>query len=173
MNILKRAVFLAFLVIWTGCGYTNKIVLPYEGAKTIAVPMFRNSIPPESMLTYIAGLEPGVTQAVIDELVRDGNLKVVDEKNADLILKGELARFEQEGFRFNLYEQVAQYRLFIVVRLELIDARTKKVYWKEKNFTGETDYFIQGPRAISQEQATEKAIADLAEKIANRVVEEW
>jgi len=165
--------FLAFLMVWTGCGYTNKIVLPYEDAKTIAVPMFRNAIPPESMLTYIAGLEPEVTQAVIDELVRDGNLKVVDEKNADLVLEGALVRYEQEGFRFNLYEQVAQYRLFIVVSLKLVDTRTKKVYWEEKNFTGETEYFIEGPRAIPQEQATEKVIADLADKIANRVVEEW
>ncbi len=169
-----RGLFVAiFLLLISGCGYSNKVVLPYKDAKTIAIPMFRNAIPPENILTYVAGLETNITQAVIDEVAKDGNLKVVDPKNADLILKGEVIGYEQEPFRFNRFEQVDEFRLFIVVRLKLENAKTGDVVWSEKNFSGDTQYFINGPRAIRQEDAAHKAITDLAGKIVNRVVEEW
>ncbi len=157
----------------SGCGYTNKVVLPYTDAQTIAVPMFKNTIPPENILTYVAGLETHLTQAVLDDLVQDGNLKITDTDKADLILRGEIVGYEQEPFRFNHFEQVDEFRLFIVVKLFLEDRKTGQILWKEDNFSGDTQYFINGPRTIQEEQAAQKAILDLAGKIVNRVVEDW
>ncbi len=169
----KKLFPLVLLIFLLGCGYSNKVVLPYREAKTIAVPMFKNTIPPQNILSYVAGLETHLTQAVVNEIAKDGNLKVVDEKNADLILRGEIHAYEKEGFRFNRFEQVDEFRLFIVVRLILEDRRTGKRLWTEKNFSGDTQFFINGPRAIPEEQAAQKAVTDLAEKIVNRVVEDW
>ncbi len=172
-SFLGLVLFITMAVGIGGCGYNNKVVLPYKDAKTIAVPMFRNSIPPENILTYVAGLESHLTQAVLDDFVTDGNLKITDIDKADLILRGEIAGYEQEPFRFNHFEQVDEYRLFIVLRLTLEDRKTGQVIWKEDNFSGDTQYFINGPRAIQEEQAAEKAILDMANKIVNRVVEDW
>lgn len=170
----KGLLFMAVVMLgFSGCGYDNKIVLPYKGAQTIAVPMFLNSIPPENILTYVAGLETNVTQAVIDELVEDGNLRLMDADKADLILRGELIAYEQEPFRFNRFEQVDEFRLFIVVKLSLEDRRTGQVLWQEANFSGDTQYFINSPRSVPEEQAARQAIGDLAQKIVNRVVEDW
>jgi len=174
LNRLKGLPALILLLsLISGCGYTNKIVLPYKDAKTIAVPMFRNAIPPESVFVYVAGIEAGITQAVSDGLARGGNLKLVDVEDADLELVGEIKRYEQEGFRFNVYKQVQQFRVFMTVNLRLEDRRTGKVIWEEKNFTGESEYFIDGPRAVTPEQAAEKVYTDLADRIVKRVVDEW
>ena len=176
---MKNKFFLGLILFVTlavgmgGCSYSNKVVLPYKDAKTIAVPMFRNTIPPQNILTYVAGLESHLTQAVLDDFVTDGNLKVTDMDKADLILRGEIVGYEQEPFRFNHFEQVDEFRLFIVVKLALEDRKTGQVIWKEENFSGDTQYFINGPRAIQEELAAQKAIADLANKIVNRVVEDW
>lgn len=162
-----------FCILLAGCGYSNKVVLPYPEAKTIAVPMLKNTIPPQNILSYVAGLETHLTQAVVDEIARDGNLRLVDEEDADLVLRGEITAYEKEGFRFNRFEQVDEFRLFIVVKLILEDRKTGKRLWTEKNFSGDTQFFINGPRVIPEEQAAQKAITDLAEKIVNRVVEDW
>lgn len=168
----RRFLIAVLVLLISGCGYTHKVTLP-NAAKTVFVPMFKNSIPPENILTYVAGLETDITQAVVDELVRDGNLKVVDSKNAELLLRGEIVGYEQEAFRFNRFEQVDEFRLFMVVKLTLEDAKTGNILWKENNFSGDTQYFVNGPRAIPEEQAAHRAIFDLAEKIVNRVVEDW
>lgn len=169
----KPLFLLALALLAAGCGYTNKIVLPYERADSIAVPMFTNAIPPENILTYVAGLESRLTQAVVNDLAKDGNLRLEDTGRADLILRGEIIAYEQEPFRFNRFEQVDEYRLFIVVKLTLEDRQTGKILWTEENFSGDTQYFINGPRKIEEEQAAGKAITDLAGKIVNRVVEDW
>lgn len=171
--MLKKWAFYILLLSLTGCGYTNKITLPYGDAATIYVGNFKNRIPPENILTYVAGLESSVTNAVIDGLAKDGNLKLADQEDADLILQGAVTGYEQEGFRFNRFEQVAEFRLFIVVALKLIDAKTDKVIWEEKAFSGDTQYFVEGNREITEETAAEKAIADLAAKIVDRIVESW
>ena len=169
----KTAVLILPLFLLSSCGYSNKLVLPYQNAQTIAVPTFKNTIPAENILTYVAGLETHITQSVIDEMVKDGNLRVADAKDADLILRGEIVGYEQEPFRFNRFEQVDEFRLFIVVKLTLEEAKTGNIIWKEENFSGDTQYFINGPRSIPEEEAAQKAIRDLAEKIVNRVVENW
>jgi len=161
------------LIVLAGCGYTNQITLPYNEAVTIAVPTFRNSIPPENLLTNVAGLEIDITQAVIDEMVKDGNLKVVDRDKADLVLIGDIVAYEQEPFRFSRFEEVDEFRLFITVALRLEDQRTDEVYWIEERFSGDTQYFINGPREVPEEEAAEIAIQDLADRVVNRVVEDW
>jgi hypothetical protein len=60
-----------------------------------------------------------------------------------------------------------------VVKLRLKEAKTGEILWEEGNFTGDTSYFVFGPRAISRALATDKMIERLARNVVDRIVEDW
>ncbi len=155
-----------------GCGYTNKTTLPRE-IRTIVVPTFEDRIPQEVEFTHQAGLPVDVTNAVIDRLLFDGNLRVVDEKDADVTLVGKIIRFDQEPTRFNEQERVEEYRLIITARVTLLDNRTQKPLWIEPNLSGDIEFFLEGSRAMGQRRAVEDAIKEIARNIVDRIVEDW
>ena len=156
----------------SGCGYTQEARLP-SGIKTIAVPTFKNEIPPKEQFAYRQGLEIELTNAIVDRFIFDGNLKVVDESKADAVLEGAIISYEQEGLRFDRLENVEEYRLFLVVRFKLIDRRTNKVIFEDPNFSGRTEFFVSRSPTNVRRSAANSATFDLATSIVNRIVEEW
>lgn len=163
---------LAFVIAMSGCGYTRKTVLA-RNIKTIYVETVKNKLDAEMLYAYQPGLEMDITNAVIKRLQQDGTLKVVKEKNADAILKTDLVSLEQEGLRFTALEGVSQYRLFIVVRLKLVDAKTGDVIWEEPNFSGDTEYYVTTVTEIGSQKASVDAVHRLAYNIADRITEDW
>ncbi|OGX06537.1 MAG: hypothetical protein A3G87_03585 [Omnitrophica bacterium RIFCSPLOWO2_12_FULL_50_11] len=163
---------LLYLSLLTGCGYTQQVHLPND-IKTIAVPTFADEIPPQSRFAYRPGLEIELTNAVIDRFIFDGNLKVVDESEADAILKGAVLAYEQEGLRFDDLESVEEYRLFLVVRFELMDQKTGEALITENYFSGQSDFFTSRTPASVRRVAANDAVTDLARNIVNRIVEAW
>lgn len=155
-----------------GCGYTQKTVLP-KGIKTLHVDTFQNKIPLDRVYPYEPGLEIKVTNAIIRRLHVDGNLKVVPREKADAVLEGDLIGFDQEGVRFTGLERIEEYRLYVAVALRLLDPKTGEILWKEPNFSGDTSYFVTGPRAISRTKATDQVIERLARNVVDRIVEDW
>ncbi|MBU1862638.1 MAG: hypothetical protein KKH94_03110 [Candidatus Omnitrophica bacterium] len=175
MNIKRVSTLMIVLVIITtfaGCGYTTKVTLP-SGIQTVYVPNFTNSIPQSKQYTYESGLEIDVTNGVIDRLLFEGVLKVVKEESADAVLLGEIIAYEQEVVRYTSSEGVSQYRLFIVTKLTLQRRGTKEIIWQENNFSGDTEYYIEGGNAVTERAAANQAIEDLAKKIVDRIVQNW
>ncbi len=161
------------LISASGCGYTSKTKLPYD-IKSIYVETVLNKIPIEQMYSYQPGLEMDITNAVIQRLQVDGNLKVVSDKDqADAILSTDLKAYEQEGVRFNSLEGVSEYRLFLVLNLTLKHRETGEIIWNEPNFSGNDEYFVTEVRSMGQRSATTKAITDLAKKVVDRITEDW
>ncbi len=156
----------------SGCGYTRKTVLP-QNIKTIYVETVKNKLDAEKLYAYQQGLEMDITNAVIQRLQLDGTLKVVEQKKADAILKTDLMSLEQEGLRFNSLEGVSQYRLFIVVSLKLVNAKTGDLIWAEPNFSGENEYYVTTVTSIGQQKAAVDAVRRLAYNIADRITEDW
>jgi len=154
-----------------GCGYTTGSLLPSH-MKTIAVPIFKNSISPESLsYQYHPGVEVDITREVIDRFFFDGNLRVVGVgEEADLELVGELIDYIKEPLRYGPdAKDVTEYRLTLVVNISLRDLRKDVVAWEEKNFTGDATYFTTG----TESSALSNAIKDLARNIVDRTVEGW
>ncbi|MEI7752636.1 MAG: LptE family protein, partial [Candidatus Omnitrophota bacterium] len=133
----------------------------------------KNKLDMEALTAYQQGLEMDITNAVIQRLQQDGTVKVVEQKNADAILKTDLVSLQQEGLRFNALEGVAQYRLFIVVSLQLVDAKTGDIIWKEPNFSGDTEYYLTTVTSIGQQKASVDATHRLAYNIVDRITEDW
>lgn len=166
------ALFLAVATILSGCGYTQKTVLPRD-IKTIYVETVKNKVPVRDIYVYVPGLEMDITNAVIRRMQIDGNLKVVPRDEADAILEMDLVRLEQEGLRFTSLESVAEYRLYVVLDVQLIHRETSEVLWHEPNFSGDNEYFVSDVRTVSQEEAAEKAVEKLAVNVVDRIVEDW
>ena len=154
------------------CGYTSKTKLAYD-IKSVYVETALNKISVEQMYSYQPGLEMDITNAVIQRFQVDGNLKVAPADQADAVLSMDLKAYEQEGVRFNPLENVSEYRLFIVLDLILKHRQTGEVIWREPNFSGNKEYFVTQIRSQGQRAATEKAIEDIAEKVVDRVTEDW
>jgi len=170
--VKKVSSLLVFLLILSGCGYTQKAVLP-ENVKTIHVDTVKNAIPIERLFGYVPGLEITITNAIIKRLNRDGNLQVVPKDQADAVLESELVSFDQEGLRFNNLESVEEYRLYLVLAMRLRNVKTGQIIWEEPNFSGDAEYFVSGVRSIAREEAAQQAVERLARNVVDRVVEDW
>lgn len=165
---MKRSVLfvlcLVFLVV-SGCGY--KLVgqgsLP-KHIKTIAIPIFAND-------TLEEGIEEVLTQAVIDEYVRGGKLRLVSESEADAILRGSIRSYRSdEVVTYNELNEVSSYKLTINVDVELEDRTNDTVIWKTENLAEDAD-FDGGPDVdITTEKENENnALTEVAEELAQRI----
>lgn len=163
---------LAWILVLSGCGYTTKTVLP-RGMKTIYVDTVKNKIPISQVMSYQQGLEMDITNAVIARFQVDGNLRVVTKDKADAILKMDLKAYEQEGLRFDQLEGVQEYRLFINMRLQLVDTKTNETIWEEPDFSGDDEYYVTEIKQQGEQAAAEQAVGKLAKNIVDRVVEDW
>lgn len=159
-------------VFISGCGYTQNVKLPND-IKTIAVETFKNEIPPQEQFAYRPGLESELRNVLVEQFLLDGNLKVVDESEADAVLRGSIISYEQEGLRFDRLESVEEYRLFLVVKFELVDRRTNAVILKESNFSGRAEFFVNQNPSTTRRSSANSATVDLARSLVDRIVEEW
>jgi len=172
------AIVLTAIFSVSGCGYTTRSLLP-SNLKTIYVENFVNKIKltaesndDRMYRAYRPGMEINAAKAIRDKYLFDGNLKVVDSENADLILKGELVDFRNEALRYDRSDNVMEYRIRIVVNIEM-QTKDGKVRWRENNFAGEWLYNTTGPLAKSESSAIVEAEADLARRVVERTIEEW
>lgn len=163
------------MVIFSSCGYTTRSTLP-SSLKTIYVETFKNNIDfavEGRRNLYLPLLEVNVRNAVINRFLFDGNLKIADADKADLILKGQLLSYDRTALRYADNGDVQEYRIHIMVSLELYNAQKQETSWTESGFVGEATYFVTGALAKSEETAVTDAITDLARRIVERTVEDW
>ena len=133
----------------------------------------KNKIRVDEIYAYHPGLEMMISNAIVQRLNRDGNLKVVPREKADAILESELIAFDQEGLRFNTLERVTEYRLFAVMALKLRNMKTGQIIWEEPNFSGDAEYFVSDVRSIAREEAAQRVANRLARNVVDRIVEDW
>jgi len=162
----RRMIGSSLLVLLTGCGYalvghTNSLPPTIH---TVQVPAFVNR-------TTRVGLEQQVTQAVGDEMVARGRLKLVSNPNdADAILNGSIDSFGIFPIAFNQQGRATQYQISITAKIELVDHRNDdKVIWKNDQYRFVENYQVnvESTDAFDQES---RAIADIAQRFAETLV---
>ena len=180
MKEVKVVLLLAAAFI-SGCGYTTGSLLP-EHLKTICIQPFRNKIELTDQLasdeyrfrSYRAHLETDITKELIDKFINDGNLKVVGENDADVILSGELIDYLRQPVRYGSdNETVEEYRISIICSITLDDQVKNKQMWQESRIIGDSTYNLSGEYATSESSAVSGAVSDLARRIVNRTIEGW
>ncbi|MDD5173649.1 MAG: LPS assembly lipoprotein LptE [Candidatus Omnitrophota bacterium] len=172
------ALFAAVLFI-AGCGYTTRSLLP-SNLKTIYVDNLVNGINVTAESSdkrmyrgYRPGMELEATRTIRNKYLSDGNLKIADKETADLILTGSLVDFRNEALRYDRSNDVEEYRIRLVVNLEMKNAKDGTVRWTENNFAGEALYRTTGPLVKSETTAIKEAADDLARRVVERTIEEW
>lgn len=164
---------------FAGCGYSSRSMISSK-YRTIYVTPFINRVDITNdadagykYKIYKPLLETDITSAVNNKFLFDGNLKPVQKELADVTLKGELIEFRRDPVRYTEGDDVAEYRINLVVNITLWDNKEDKLIWQENGFTGEASYFTTGPTAKSETVAVNDAITDLSRRIVERAVEEW
>jgi outer membrane lipopolysaccharide assembly protein LptE/RlpB len=168
---------LALIAIAPACGYhfsgTGGIVP--EGVKTISIPVFFNA-------TNEPYVDVDVTQAVVEEFLADGRLKVVSLEDADLALRGRIVKYEAIPVAYNPQSYVQQYLIHLVVDANLEDLRSKKILWQEKHIESSfiSEYPVSYSAAgtvditatkVAKDAAIMKASQDIAWTLRSRVLE--
>ena len=162
-----------------GCGYTTRSLIA-DKYQSVYITPFVNKIDfisetevANKYRVYRPMLESEITKAIIDKFIADGNLQVVKKESADLILTGDLVEFRKDPLRYTDNDDVAEYRLNMVINMKLLDTIHNKIVWEENGFTGDFSYFTTGPLAQSEDDAVNSAVRDLARRIVERTVEQW
>ncbi len=148
-----------------GCGYTTS-ALRGERIQKIHVGTFLNK-------TYEQGLDRLVTDAVIDEFIFKGGIKVVEKDRAEIELDGTVINYELKPLSYNRSNQAEEYRLRISVDVSLRDRATSKIIWEAKSLSGEWTFLLSGPLEVSEEDARSKAITYLAREVVQQALEMW
>ena len=167
--------FLLLSCICFGCGYTTRTTLP-GNFKTIYIADFANEIiftTERVRNVYFPLLEINVRNNIVDRFMFDGYLRVVDKDDADLVLKGTLKGYQRDALRYTDNDDVEEYRVRIIIALELFDVENQEVAWSESGFVGEATYFLTGSQVTTEESAVNNAIIDLAKRVVERTVEDW
>jgi len=162
-----------------GCGYTVRSAMP-GNYRTIAVQPFTNQIDITTDVTdrsrykvYRPRLEADITNAVVNRYIFDGNLRIVSADRADLRLTGSLKDFRRDALRYDANRNVEEYRLSLVVDLEMQELQGNTVLWSEPGFTGDTTFFVTGSLAEAERIALDRAVQDLARRVVERTIENW
>ena len=152
-QIFLFSVFCLLSSLFAGCGYTTRSMIS-DKFKTIYITPFSNRIN-ITQETYIAdkykiyrpGLETDITRSVKNKFLFDGNLRLTKEESADLVLKGELVDFRKDPLRYDISDEVLEYRINLIVNINLLDKKKNEPAWVENNFTGQSTYFTTGALA--------------------------
>jgi hypothetical protein len=159
---MRKLLLAAFLgLALSGCGYAlvghSNFLDP--SIKTIQVPAFVNR-------TTRVELEQRVTQAVAEEFVSRGRLRLVTTAGeADAILRGSIDTFNIFPIAFD-QGRATRYQVSITAKIELVDHRhDDKVLWKndQYRFTEDYDVNLESTDAFDQET---RAITEIAVRFA-------
>jgi len=173
--MIRFLTLLIFFVI-SGCGYTVG-GFKYQGSKLVISPAVNKiDITSESRkysgyVTYPVLIEDELTNALIRQFNIDGHLIVVSRSPQALGLSCIINQYKKETLRYNNDDDPEEQRLRLYVKMKLVSAQDEVL--QERNIVGETEYFLIGRNAKSEEAAQIDLVNDTARRIVEAVVEEW
>ena len=168
-SLVQLSSLLMLAVLLTGCGtYRLGSMLPAD-IRTVYVPTFINN-------TTEPLIESEATQAAIQELQKDGSLRVVSTpEEADTLLVVTLINYELTPLKYetDLNTTADQYRLTLTAQVVLTRRTTNKVVAESPGVQGEADFPINGDFTTSKATGLPTAAQDLAHNIIGAIVETW
>lgn len=137
--------------------------------RSVAVPFFENR-------SGQFGLEGAVTEAVAKGFLDDGDLRVVDERSADSVLRGVITGYDHKAAVYDQREQVSTMRVTITADISYRDLTKNTVVWEQQALSAWGQYRLlasgEGP-AQTEEDGQVEAIRRLVQEILARSIETW
>ena len=160
-------VFAGVFPFVTGCAhYTIGTTLP-KHLKTVYVETLRNQ-------TGEPQIESSITAAILREFQRDGQLKVVDRDNADVLVTGTLTEYKLEPMRYdrNNPKKTREYRAIIRGNILVMD-QVKGVPLAKQKVSGSTKLSAVGDLVTARRNALPDVSSDLGSEIVDAVISAW
>lgn len=131
-----------------------------EGVKSIAIPVLENR-------TAESGIETTFTGNLIDEFTRSKILDVVDEPEADAVLRGRVRSVDVETVSHTATYDSGVER--VTVKLDLQVKRTDGlVLWAVEGISDDESFQVSDDKRVTEENKRQ-AIAEISERIAEKV----
>ena len=151
-----------------GCGYTVRSALPSH-LKTLAIPVFVNN-------TVEFALADDITQAMVAGFLADRHLRIVQERDADAVLRGTVAAYRNQVFGYTSTERATEYEIVLTVQVSFRDMIKNRDVWKEDALTVRTTYNVVPvgtEPAKTEADGRKDVIQKLTDQIVSRTVQGW
>jgi len=165
MRVLARLLMLP--VMLAGCYSFSARTSTH--IRSVGVPFFENR-------TDRFGLESRVTEALARGFLEDGDLRVVDEREADSVLRGVLTSYEHKAAVFNQLEHVTTMRVTITADVSYRDQTKGAVVWEQKGLSAWGQYSLVASAdqaAQTEEDGEREAIQRMVQEVLARSIETW
>ena len=167
---MKRIASIVIFLMLAGCGYRTLgqgevSSLPVT-VRTVALGHLKNR-------TLRPSIQPALKEALIRGFASDARLRVVDEGVADAILEGAIEGFGEEPIAFDTADTARRLRVSISFSFVVKDQAKGMVLLRD-GVTGVAYYSAGsgiGPTRTAEDEATFRALADLAGQVVGRVVD--
>jgi len=161
---------LALAGLTSGC-YSTRTRLP-EHAKSVAVPTFANKTYIDD---YTRGLEVEVTESARKMLLQNGKLRITGRENSDLILEGQINKFDRVILRTDRFGEPAETQIVIQASVSVYDVRAAKYLVNGLAITNNQTRVESGSynlrRGEDENLGRKRAVEDLGRAIAQAVVD--
>jgi hypothetical protein len=160
------AAMISLILTIIGCGYhlgpgSDNID---KSVRTVFVDNFQNN-------TSEAHLETILRKAFTDQLIKTSRFRLAaDRASADAVLKGAIKSFAVSPIAYRSTNIAAIERIVFTLDIYLEDQNTKKILWRDQNFTGSADYNVDADRLIVTQGARKNALATLSNDAAERAL---
>jgi outer membrane lipopolysaccharide assembly protein LptE/RlpB len=152
------------LILFSACGYhlagTGTSTLP-KHLKTVAIPVFENT-------SSEPDIHRNMTNVIRQSFINDGRLKVVNTKNADLVMRGVLNSYALQAVSFDSNDVAVEYYVALGVAINVKDMVKRKQFLRQ-NFTTKWDFRTTAD-VINSEAARQTALNDAYAELGNRLV---
>jgi hypothetical protein len=122
--------------------------------RKVSIPVFGNK-------TQESQIEINLTQAVREEFIVDGRLRIASQKDADAVLLGEIQSYSLMPLAFDARDRVTEYRLDMSVLVILQDVTEGKTLFKE---TLDTDQEYRVTSSIADIESRKKEAVQISSR---------
>ena len=173
---MKKALLFLYLVSILGCGYTTR-GFQYEGDSIIIEPVVNKiNITNETRKysnykSYPILIENKLTNELVNKFNNDGGLKVTSVDPQALVLTCLVVDYDKDSLSYDDDDGIEEQRLRLKVKVTLANPDGELLI--VRTVTGESTYYLEGAKAISETAAQVELIDDAARRILELVVEDW
>ncbi len=162
MNKLMMVVLLFIFALPASCGYRVATIKPMPGnVKTVHVSMFKNK-------TMEVGAEHGFTAALIQEISRNTDVKIVNPEKADAVINGVIRSVTIGTLTRSSDDSAVERRIYASVDARMTD-RSGNVLWSVQGLSEKEEYTVS-QQNLTDEEAEKKGIEAIAARMAERLV---
>jgi hypothetical protein len=181
-DLFQVIVPVIFLALCLGCGYQSSLekappsylIKENIDGKEVSksVHLSRLSIPVFDNRTFEPLIENTLTRRFRQQVLMDGHMKLVAGKeNSDMILEGDLISFGQTPLSFDSNNSALEYRISLVLKMTLKDAKSNKILWEKSGINSASDYHVNVDASLNR-AALDRAIDEASKVLAEDVISE-